>query len=55
VHAPDLAGLRLLAEEHRVRQRFVVCLESEARTTEDGIEILPWQLFLDRLWDGGIV
>jgi predicted AAA+ superfamily ATPase len=55
VNAPDLAGLRVLAEEHRVRRRYVVCLESEPRRTEDGIEVLPWQLFLERLWDGGIV
>jgi uncharacterized protein len=55
VHAPDLAGLRLLAEDQRPKQRFVVCLERETRRTDDGIEILPWRTFVDRLWEGSIV
>lgn len=55
VDARDLAGLRALAGEQRTRRRIVVCLEREPRRTDDGIEILPWRIFLDRLWEGGIV
>lgn len=52
VHDGDLRGLRALAEDHRVKRRVVVCLESQPRRLDDGIEILPWRIFLDRLWDG---
>jgi predicted AAA+ superfamily ATPase len=54
VHGPDLAGLRALAEDQRVKRRIIVCLEREPRTVE-GIEILPWRVFLDRLWAGEVV
>lgn len=54
VHGPDLAGLRALAEENRPKRRIVVCTEREPRRVE-GIEILPWRHFLDRLWAGDIV
>ena len=47
----DLAGLRALQEEELLREYLVVCLENRARIVE-GIRILPWRDFLDRLWDG---
>jgi predicted AAA+ superfamily ATPase len=49
VHAGDLRGLRALREAHRVKRAIVVCLEREPRVL-DGIQILPWKVFLDRLW-----
>ena len=55
VHDGDLAGLRALAGERRVQRRFFVSLEKTARRLDDGIEILPWQKFVKRLWDGEIV
>jgi predicted AAA+ superfamily ATPase len=45
-----LKGLRALGEENIVRRRIVVSRDSLARTTEDGIEILPWRDFLRGLW-----
>ena len=53
VHDGDLRGLRALAEEHRVRRKLVVCQEREPRRV-DGIEILPWRHFLERLFAGDI-
>ncbi|MEB2346458.1 MAG: DUF4143 domain-containing protein [Deltaproteobacteria bacterium] len=48
-----LQGLRSLAEDHpRVGRRIVVCREPRARTTDDGIEILPVATFVRRLWGG---
>ena len=47
----DLAGLRALQEEKLLREYLVVCLENRARIVE-GIQILPWRDFLNRLWDG---
>jgi predicted AAA+ superfamily ATPase len=47
----DLRGLRALREEALLRHYLVVSLEARPRTV-DGIQILPWQEFLDRLWSG---
>jgi predicted AAA+ superfamily ATPase len=46
----DLKGLRALAEEKQLKRYLVVSLEKTPRTVNN-IEILPWQLFLDRLWE----
>ena len=51
----ELRGLRAFAEEHRPRQAIVVCNESAPRRTDDGILILPWERFLERLWGDGVV
>jgi len=55
ISSRDVAPLRALAEEQPVERLIVVSLEDEARTLADGIEVLPWRRFLDRLWDGDIV
>jgi predicted AAA+ superfamily ATPase len=47
----DLRGLKALKEEVRLRHAVVACMEQSPRRV-DGIEILPWQMFLDRLWSG---
>jgi predicted AAA+ superfamily ATPase len=53
VHASDLKGLRELHVEHRpVGRRCLVCLEPRRRTTDDGIEILPYRAFAEELWSG---
>jgi len=50
-----LKGLRNLVEDHpSVGRRIVVCRESRARKTEDGIEILPASSFVRRLWAGDL-
>ena len=48
-----LKGLRSLVEDHTgVGRRVVACLEPRARRTEDGIDILPAEVFVRRLWEG---
>jgi len=50
-----LKGLRSLAVDYpSVKRRIVVCREPRARKTDDGIEILPWNVFVQRLWNGDI-
>ena len=50
-----LKGLRSLVKDHpRVRRRIVVCQEPKARITDDGIEILPAEAFIHRLWSADI-
>ncbi len=55
VRQADIRGLRAFVEEHRPRLACVVCNEDAARRTEDGIWILPWQRFLERLWRDEVV
>ncbi|MYN68279.1 MAG: ATP-binding protein [Acidobacteria bacterium] len=48
-----LKGLRSLVLDHpEVGRRVVACLEPRARRTEDGIDILPAEIFARRLWAG---
>ena len=48
-----LKGLRSLVEDHPgVGRRIVASLESRPRRTEDGIDILPAEVFVHRLWEG---
>lgn len=54
VHAGDLGGLRALRESHKVRHTILVSQEKKPRII-DGIEVLPWQSFLDRLYAGELV
>lgn len=51
----DLKGLRALTDENAVRRKIVVSRVETKRTTEDGIEILPWRDFCRDLWDGRLV
>ena len=50
----DLNGLRALAEEGPFDHRIVVSREPMART-QDGIEILPFGDFIDRLWNDNLI
>jgi predicted AAA+ superfamily ATPase len=51
VSAADLRGLRALGEERIVKRLLCVALVPRRRTV-DGVTVLPWQEFLDALWDG---
>ena len=55
VQKRDLSGLRTFAEEHRPQHAVVVCNESAPRRTSDGLWILPWREFLERLWSGDLL
>ncbi len=51
----DFKGMRALNEELNLKRRIVVCTERQARVDDSGIEILPIQTFLKRLWRGEIL
>ncbi len=51
----DLRAMRAYVEEHRPRLAAVVCTASAPRRTPDGILVLPWEEFLERLWTGAII
>jgi predicted AAA+ superfamily ATPase len=44
-------GLKALREDNICSAYLIVCIEERPRI-EDGIEILPWQTFLEQLWQG---
>jgi len=45
-----LKGLRALKEEGIINKYYLVSDCTQERVTSDGISILPWKLFLKRLW-----
>ncbi len=56
VTTDQLRALGELALEHsRVKKRFVVSLDIQPRVTEDGIEVLPYAVFAQRLWQGDLL
>lgn len=55
VSSRDLRSLRVLAEELGPRRRLLVCREPHARTTDDGIEVMPVQSFCERVWNGELL
>lgn len=55
VRGADLKGIRALKEENAVRRSVVVSREARPRTTEDGLEILPWREFATLLWSGALL
>ncbi|MCC6809254.1 MAG: ATP-binding protein [Deltaproteobacteria bacterium] len=48
----DFAGLRAFAEDFPKARKLCVCREDVARTTDDGVEVLPYRAFLQQLWSG---
>lgn len=51
-----LRGLRSLIKDYKhLGRRVIVCLEPTALRTEDGIDILPAEEFVRRLWSGELV
>lgn len=52
VHDTHIRAIKALCEEHAVEKSVVVCLEKAPRMLESGIEVLPWQDFLEKLWAG---
>lgn len=51
VNRSDYKGLLALKEEKLIKKYVVVCLEDRPRNA-DGIEIVPWQMFIEKLWGG---
>lgn len=53
ITSDHLKNLRELKKDYpSVKTRVVVCLEKHIRKTEDGILILPFQTFIEKLWAG---
>lgn len=55
VNDGHLKGIRNFESEHKTKRSIVVSLDRDPRRTEDGIDVLPWRVFLDQLWQGQVV
>ena len=55
IRTTDLKGLQALSEENAPRRKIVVSRLEKPRTTDDGVEILPWRSFCRELWDGRLI
>lgn len=49
-----LKGLKSFAQEYTVKKLILVSNDPNPRKSGN-IDILPWEVFLDRLWDGDII
>lgn len=54
-NARSTKGLQALMEDQKVRQSMIVCLEKQSRQLANGILVLPWTKFCERLWNDDIV
>jgi len=52
ISSRDAAGILAFSEERRLRNRWIVGLEERTRKLEDGVLVLPWREFLDRIRHG---
>ncbi|MFO7709644.1 MAG: AAA family ATPase [Desulfobacterales bacterium] len=50
-----LKGLRAFREDYRARHLIAVSMDPKPRKTSGGIDILPWEEFLRRLWGNKIL
>jgi predicted AAA+ superfamily ATPase len=55
VHEGDLKNFKALLEDGPVKKCIVVCLEKQPRILENKIEVLPWKIFLKRLWNHELI
>lgn len=55
VHEGDTRTLRALLDDGPVKKCILVSLEKHPRLLENGIEILPWRIFLEQLWAGRLI
>lgn len=54
IQTRHLKGLKAFAEEYTVKKQIVVSTDPVERLV-GGISVMPWQVFLQRLWDGSII
>jgi predicted AAA+ superfamily ATPase len=55
IHEIDAAALTALAEDGPVKKRCIVCLEKQTRHLPGGVEVIPWQQFVERLWSDAFI
>ncbi len=51
----DLKGLSVLNEEIPISRKRCVCLSGQPGLMDNGVEILPLEVFLNNLWHGAFI
>jgi len=55
IQTHHLKGLNAFYEEYPAIKRYIISLDVLPRISENGIQIMPWQVFLTELWNGTII
>ena len=56
ITSDHMKGLREIKKDHpKLKKRIIVWLEKTPRLTEDDIEILPYKVFVKKLWAGELI
>jgi predicted AAA+ superfamily ATPase len=55
IQGKHLKGVKALKEEGIIQNFAVVSCDRYERKTQDDITIFPWELFLEKLWNGDII
>lgn len=55
VHEGDIRSLHALAEDGPIKRRCLVCLEKHPRNLSGDIQVIPWQMFIEQLWNGELL
>ena len=55
VHEVDTKSLVTLQEENTLKKSIIVSFEKEPRKLNNDIDSLPWQVFLEKLWQGELI
>lgn len=53
-HRRHFSGLNHFASEYQVKHKILVSNDPNPRKVKD-IQVLPWQVFLEKLWDGALI
>jgi uncharacterized protein len=52
IHDGDHRNLTALQEDGLVKHSLIICLENQPRKLGKNIFVLPWKIFLEKLWAG---
>ena len=55
VSGQHLKGMKAFQEEYTVKKAIVISLDVKSRQLEGGVLVHPWELFLQKLWNGEII
>jgi uncharacterized protein len=55
IHESDLYPLKVLRDDMPAKKHIVVSLEEEPRLIAGWVQVLPWKIFLDKLWGNEII
>ncbi len=48
-----ITNLPALLDDGPVKKCYVICLDKQPRRLHNNVESIPWQMFIEKLWDDG--